>query len=79
MQIRPLYPYILVKPITEENSGGIIIPDTVKKEPSTGIVVRLAEGISEVLVGEKIQWKELAGIYIDDLILVDLNDILLRF
>lgn len=76
MEIKPLYPYVLVKPIPEEKPEGIIVPDTSIKQPSRGIVVSTAEGISEVSKGQGVCWKELQGTYIDDLILVDLNDIL---
>lgn len=77
-KISPLYPYILVKPIEEKLSEVVSIPDLYKKEPSRGVVVRLGPGISEVSEGDEIYFKELSGTYIDDLLLIPLDSVLLR-
>lgn len=78
-KIKPLYPYILVEPLPEEKLEGIVMPDTVRKEPNKGTVMAIADGIDVVSAGDRIVWKELSGVWADDLILVDINDILLRF
>ena len=70
---------VLVDPLQEKNNSGVIIPDMMEKQPNKGEVVAVAEGILDVSPGDKVQWKELSGTYIDELILVDINDILLKF
>ena len=46
MNIRPVYDRVLVRRVEEVNktAGGIIIPDTAKEKPSTGIVVAVGPG-----------------------------------
>ena len=46
MTFRPLHDYVLVKRIepTEEQQGGIIIPDTAKEKPQQGEVVAVGPG-----------------------------------
>jgi co-chaperonin GroES (HSP10) len=75
----PINSGVLCDPIEADKPEGIIIPDGMQKESSSGYVVRVAKGITEVSVGDKVIWKELSGTLIDDLVLIDISDILLRF
>lgn len=46
MKIQPLSDRVLVEPLKEEEvkKGGIIIPDTAKEKPTTGIVIAVGTG-----------------------------------
>ena len=46
MQLKPLLDRVVIKRIEEENktTGGIIIPDTAKEEPSQGVIVSVGPG-----------------------------------
>ena len=46
MNFKPLLDRVVIKRIAEENrtAGGIIIPDTAKEKPSTGVVVSVGPG-----------------------------------
>ncbi len=46
MKLKPLLDRVVIKRVEEENktAGGIIIPDTAKEKPSTGIVVAVGPG-----------------------------------
>ena len=46
MELRPLYDRILVKRTEEKEQakGGIIIPDTAKEKPQSGVVVAAGKG-----------------------------------
>lgn len=46
IQFKPLLDRVLIKRVEEENktAGGLIIPDTAKEKPSTGIVVAVGPG-----------------------------------
>ena len=45
-KLKPLLDRVVIKRLEEENrtAGGIIIPDTAKEKPSTGIVVAVGPG-----------------------------------
>mgnify|MGYP003296816803 CR=1 FL=1 len=45
-KLKPLLDRVVIKRLAEENktAGGIIIPDTAKEKPSTGIVVAVGPG-----------------------------------
>ena len=46
MKFKPLHDRILVKRLADEekSKGGIIIPDTAKEKPQTGVVVEVGAG-----------------------------------
>jgi chaperonin GroES len=46
MKIRPLQDHVIVKraPEDEQTKGGIIIPDTAKEKPLTGMVIGVGSG-----------------------------------
>lgn len=45
-KIKPLFDYVLIKPIEEETktSSGIVIPDSAKEKPQRGKVVEVGPG-----------------------------------
>lgn len=51
--LKPLFNYVLVKKdqTQEKSQGGIIIADTSKEKPSTGIVIAVGEGIPATETG----------------------------
>lgn len=46
MRFKPLLDRVVLKRVEEENrtAGGLIIPDTAKEKPSTGVVVAVGPG-----------------------------------
>ena len=46
MNLKPLLDRVVIKRLAEENktAGGLIIPDTAKEKPSTGVVVSVGPG-----------------------------------
>ena len=46
MHLKPLLDRVVIRRLEEENrtAGGIIIPDTAKEKPSTGVVVAVGPG-----------------------------------
>jgi len=72
MKVKPLRDRVLVKRIEEEEKteSGIIIPDTAKERPQTGIVVAVGQGKVlkdgkvmplDVKVGDKVVFPKYAG------------------
>lgn len=72
MTFRPLHDHVLVKRIepTEEQQGGIIIPDTAKEKPQEGEVLAVGPGKIQddgsrralaVAVGNKVLFGKYAG------------------
>ena len=51
--LKPLNDRVLVKPTVEETVSGIIIPDSSKEKPITGVVVETG-GMEDVVVGDRI-------------------------
>ncbi|MFH0987656.1 MAG: co-chaperone GroES [Patescibacteria group bacterium] len=46
MKIKPLHDYVLIEPLEEEkrSKGGIVLPETVEKEPQQGKVIAVGPG-----------------------------------
>lgn len=72
MSIKPLFDYVLVKPLTSEEvtPSGIVLPDTAKEKPQMGEVMAVgtggvnAEGKATpmvVKVGQKVMYKKWGG------------------
>jgi chaperonin GroES len=70
--IKPLFDNVLIKPLDaeEKTASGIILPDTVKEKPQTGLVMAVGEGkISPkgekhpmvIKVGQKVMYKKWGG------------------
>ena len=86
MQITPLYDRVLLKRVdaAEEVRGGIIIPDTAKEKPQSGVVVAIGEGSKKVpitvAVGEKVLFPKYTGTEIklgsDEYIIMDFDKVL---
>jgi chaperonin GroES len=71
-QIRPLFDYVLVKPLSAETKtpSGIVLPDTVKEKPQIGEVMAVGPGATNdegkmmpmtVKVGQKVLYKKWGG------------------
>jgi len=71
-QIRPLFDYVLVKPLSAETKtpSGIVLPDTVKEKPQIGEVMAVVPGATNdegkmmpmtVKVGQKVLYKKWGG------------------
>ena len=70
--IKPLFDYVLVKPLQEEQTtpSGIVLPDTAKEKPQVGQVMAVGPGAmndeGEILpmhvkVGQKVLYKKWGG------------------
>lgn len=70
--IQPLFDYILVKPVKQEETtaSGIVLPDNVKEKPQIGEVMAVGEGWHnnegkvfpvKVKVGDKVIYKKWGG------------------
>jgi len=70
--IRPLFDYVLVRPIEEETKtpSGIVLPDTAKEKPQVGEVMAVGPGALNdegktlpmmVKVGQKVLYKKWGG------------------
>jgi len=71
-QIKPLFDYVLVKPLDEEHmtAGGIVLPDTAKEKPQMGQVMAVGTGTTNdkgdkvkmvVKKGDKVLYKKWGG------------------
>ncbi len=71
-QIKPLFDYVLVKPLSAEQKtpSGIVLPDTVKEKPQVGEVMAVGPGAANdegkmlpivVKVGQKVLYKKWGG------------------
>ena len=71
-KIKPLFDYVLVKPLEEEEvtPSGIVIPDTAKEKPQVGEVMAVGPGALNdegkqlpmmVKVGQKVIYKKWGG------------------
>lgn len=72
LNIKPLFDYVLVKPLSEEKTlpSGIVLPDTVKEKPQIGEVMAVGSGaLNEegkilpmiVKAGQKVIYKKWGG------------------
>ncbi len=70
--IKPLFDYILVKPLQQEEvrPSGIVLPDTVKEKPQVGQVMAVGPGAMNddgkilpilIKVGQKVLYKKWGG------------------
>jgi chaperonin GroES len=79
MNIKPLFNFVLVKPLTEEvTKSGIVLPDTINKEkPERGEVLAIGDGRffengqraeMSVKVGDQVMFKKFSAdtIKVDD-------------
>jgi len=71
-QIKPLFDYVLVKPLSAETKtpSGIVLPDSVKEKPQVGEVMAVGPGAANdegkmmpmiVKVGQKVLYKKWGG------------------
>ena len=70
--IKPLFDYVLIKPLEEETKtpGGILLPDTAKEKPQMGKIMAVGGGgVTDdgkkipmvVKVGQKVMYKKWGG------------------
>ena len=70
--IKPLFDYVLVKPLQEEQTtpSGIVLPDTAKEKPQVGQVMAVGPGAMNdegkilpmhVKIGQKVLYKKWGG------------------
>ena len=86
MKLRPINGRILVKPLEgkDKTSGGIYLPDTAKEKFQEGEVIVVAkDATDEVVVGDHVIYKELAGTEVkiegEDYILLTEDDLLAKY
>jgi len=90
-QIKPLFDYILIKPLEEEakTSSGIVLPDSAKEKPQVGEVMAVGPGRNKdedgygkivVKIGQKVLYKKWGGNEIkighEEWLLVEQKDIM---
>ena len=72
MNIKPLFDYVLVKPLQQEEKtpSGIVLPDSVKEKPQMGEIMAVGPGSTNekgqmnpivVKVGQKVLYKKWGG------------------
>lgn len=61
MDLKPLNSNVLIKPQEEKLSGGIILPDTMKKDkPQVGEVVAIGDDVALLKKGDTVIFKQFA-------------------
>ncbi|MCL5438689.1 MAG: co-chaperone GroES [Patescibacteria group bacterium] len=90
-KIKPLFDNVLVKPLEaeEKTASGILLPDTVKEKPQTGLVMAIGSGATNdegkfipmvVRPGQKVMYKKWGGNEVkvkgEEWMLVEQKDIL---
>jgi len=72
LSIQPLFDYVLIKPLKEEEvtSSGIVLPDSAKQKPQAGEIMAVGPGTTNehgvkvpmiVKVGQKVMYKKWGG------------------
>lgn len=63
MKIKPLKNRVIIEPTLPETktASGIIIPETARERPKTGIVVAVGKTVDEVAVGDNILYNDYSG------------------
>ncbi|MCL5797971.1 MAG: co-chaperone GroES [Patescibacteria group bacterium] len=89
--IKPLFDYVLVKPLEEETKtpSGIVLPETAKEKPQIGQIMAVGPGgvdnegkktVIMVKVGQKVMYKKWGGNEVkvgnEEWLLVEQKDIL---
>lgn len=89
--IKPLFDYVLVKPLQEEQKtpSGIVLPDTAKEKPQVGKVMAVGPGAMNdegktlpmyVKVGQKVLYKKWGGnevkVGMEEWLLIEQKDIM---
>jgi chaperonin GroES len=84
-RIVPLGTRVLIQPLEQENrtASGIILPETAKEKPQTGLVIAIGDDESiKVKEGDKVLFPKYTGTEVKlngvDYLLMDSNDILAR-
>ncbi len=85
IDIQPLGARVLIKPLVQDSrtASGIILPETSKEKPQTGLVVAIGDDETiKVKVDDKVLFAKYSGTELKhqgvDYLLMDHNDILAR-
>ncbi len=86
LNLQPLGARVLIKVLEAENrtASGLLLPETAKEKPQTGLVVAVGDDEDiKVKVGDKVLFAKYTGTEVKhngvDYLVMDSNDILLRF
>lgn len=86
MKLHPINGRIVVRPLelSEEKTGGIVIPDTAREKRCEGEVIAIAEDATEeVAVGDRVIYKEYGGaeVTVDEqkYVLLQSDDLLVKY
>ena len=71
-KVTPLFDNVLIKPLEQEEvlPSGIVLPDSVKEKPQTGVIMAVGPGSTDdkgktvkmaVKVGQKVMYKKWGG------------------
>ena len=80
----PLFDMVLISPsiAPEKTKGGIILPDSLRKKPDEGIVLKIGPGVKNIQPGAKVVFGKYVGIDLvlegweKELVLIHETDIL---
>jgi len=90
-KIKPLFDYVLVRPLQEESKtpSGIVLPDTAKEKPQVGEIMAVGPGglndqgkVTPIMVktGQKVLYKKWGGnevkVGIEEWLLIEQKDIM---
>ncbi|MCL5676208.1 MAG: co-chaperone GroES [Patescibacteria group bacterium] len=91
VNLKPLFDYVLIKPLEaeEKTPSGILLPDSAKEKPQTGLIMAVGTGAVTddgktlpivVKVGQKVMYKKWGGNEVkvngEEWLLVEQKDIL---
>lgn len=86
MKLQPLGSRVLVKPLEQENktSSGLLLPETAKEKPQTGLVVAVGDDEEiKLKVNDKVLFAKYSGAEFrldgNEYLLLDSSDILAKF
>lgn len=84
MKTIPLNDHVLVKPDEKKEDvtpAGIYVAPQKNQEPRTGEVVAIAEGVKQVVVGNRVYFREFAGESLDngEYLVIPADDLLLKW
>ena len=73
MQLKPMFDWLVIEPIEEEQEGIVVIPDVAKTKPTFGRVMEVGWGRPDngklwalkVKVGDKVLYTKYAGVNIE--------------
>lgn len=86
IKVQPLQDFVMLEAVEVEDvtKGGIVIPDSAKKNPAEGIIVaKAADASDEIALGDRVIYKEYSGTEIklegETYLLVPSGDLLAKY